>query len=93
MTYETKDMTGSLFRNGRKTEESHADYNGSIRIGGRDYWLNCWLNTDKNGGKYMKISAKAKDGTADRPAAPTAYAAQAPLRGSMKDALDDEVPF
>ncbi len=43
MAYETKDMTGSLFKNMRKEKETHPDYNGSCRINGRDLWISAWL--------------------------------------------------
>ena len=53
---------GALFKNERKTEDTHADYNGSINVGGHDYWLNAWLKTSKNGKKFMSLSVKQKDG-------------------------------
>ena len=34
---------GSLFKNDRKELDNHPDYNGSINIDGKDYWLNGWI--------------------------------------------------
>jgi hypothetical protein len=67
MAYETKDNTGSLFRNGRKEKETHPDYNGSVRIDGTDMWISGWLRETKDGQKYFSLAFKRKDGTAERP--------------------------
>lgn len=89
MAYETKDLTGSLFKNTRKEKETHPDYNGSARIDGHDYWMSAWLKKDKNGGNYMSFSFKRKDGTAERPAD---VATQ--VRKHFPDAeLSDDLPF
>jgi hypothetical protein len=90
MAYETKDNTGSLFRNDRKTSDTHADYTGSARIDGHDVWVNAWINKDKNGNSYMKLGFKRKDGTAERP-----EQKEAEFKAAAKKAfnLDDEVPF
>lgn len=58
--FEMKDMTGSLFKNEDKQEETHADYNGSIVVHGEHFWLNAWIKTAKNGQKYMGLSIKPK---------------------------------
>ena len=66
MAYETKDNSGSLFKNNRKEKESHPDYNGQARIEGHDYWISAWLK-EGNGKKFFSFAFKRKDGTADRP--------------------------
>jgi hypothetical protein len=88
MAYETKDNSGSLFKNNRKEKDTHPDYNGSARIEGHDYWISAWLKEDKNGGKYFSFAFKCKDGTAERPTAPAKPAGQSFARG-----LDDDIPF
>lgn len=92
MAYETKDNTGSLFRNSRKESERHPDYNGSVRIDGHDYWISGWLRDTKDGQKYFSLAFKRKDGTAARPDAARAFEreAQKHFPGAT---LDDEVPF
>lgn len=61
MAYEQKDGTGALFKNEDKQAETHADYRGTIRINGQDYWLDAWLRVAKGSGKkYMSLSAKPK---------------------------------
>ena len=61
MAYEQRDMSGSLFKNERKTQPSHADYNGTIMVGGVEYWLNAWIKDGKRG-KFMSLSVKPKEG-------------------------------
>ena len=90
MSYGTKDMSGSLFKNSRKEKESHPDYTGSCRIAGHDYWQSCWLKTDKNGNKYMSFSYKLKDGTAARPEQQKGGGAK---QSFNRDLDDSDVPF
>ena len=37
------DNSGILFKNDRKTESKHPDYNGSITVDGVEYWLSAWI--------------------------------------------------
>lgn len=91
MAYETKDMTGSLFRNNRKEKDTHPDYNGSCRIDGHDMWMSAWLRERPNGEKYFSFAFKRKDGTSDRPA----QTVISQVRQHFPDAkvLDDDIPF
>lgn len=91
MSFETRDNSGSLFKNNRKAAETHADYNGNCRIDGHDYFINAWLKESRDGQKYFSLSFKRKDGTAARPEPVKVLAmkAQAPF----DDDLSDEVPF
>lgn len=52
---------GVLFK-GKKEQDSHPDYEGSINVGGKEYWLNAWLKTSSKGMKFMSLSVKPKDG-------------------------------
>lgn len=86
MAYEQKPNTGSLFKNDRKETDNHPDYKGSALIDGLgECWLDAWINTAKDGSKYMSLKIKPKNGnglhdnmtrTAQQPAD-----------------LDDDVPF
>lgn len=86
MAYEPKDMTGSLFKNDRKESDTHPDYKGSALLNGVDHWLDAWINTDRNGNKYMSLKFKPKDANG--------YQRQNPLNDPhpVPD-LDDDVPF
>lgn len=59
MAYEKRDMTGQLFRNDRKEKDTHADYNGTIIVEGKEYYLNAWIK-DGAKGKFMSLSVKPK---------------------------------
>lgn len=60
MAYEQKELTGSLFKNTRKTEESHANATGSALICGVEYWVNAWTKKDKNGNPWQSLQFKPK---------------------------------
>src|SRR5262245_35362865 len=55
-----RDMSGSLSKNTRKEKPSHVDYNGSIMIEGRKFWLNGWIR-DGEKGKFLSLSVRAAD--------------------------------
>jgi hypothetical protein len=61
VSFEPKDNSASLFKNDKKEKDSDADYNGSGMFGGKEFWLNAWINEAKNGRKYLKLSFKPKD--------------------------------
>lgn len=50
----------ALFKNERKQQESHADYTGTLNVGGVDYFINAW--SPKPGSKLvLSGSIKKKD--------------------------------
>jgi hypothetical protein len=51
---------GVLFKNDKKQQDSHADYQGNINVNGVEFWLNAWLKTGKSGQKFMSLSVKPK---------------------------------
>lgn len=65
MAYEQRELSGSLFKNDKKEEKTHADYKGSILINGVEYWLNAWIKEGKSG-KWMSLAAKPKEKQASR---------------------------
>ena len=81
--YDNKN-TFTLFRNNRKENEKHADFNGTFTdADGREYWINAWSKTPKNGGeKFLSGNVRLKE----QKAAP-------PPRKETVNALDDEMPF
>jgi hypothetical protein len=86
MAYEMKDNSGSLFKNDRKETDSHPDYKGSALIGGVEHWLDAWINTAKDGSKYMALKMKPKDARTSQPEVHTGGS-------SFSADLDDDVPF
>jgi hypothetical protein len=77
--------TFTLFRNNRKANEKHADFNGTFTDEqGREYWVNAWSKTPKNGGeKFLSGSVRLKENKNDAPPK---------VEGRAVD-LNDEVPF
>jgi hypothetical protein len=60
--YEQKELTGALFKNQRKTSDTHADYNGTATINGVEYFVDSWIKEAESGSKYMSLRFKAKTG-------------------------------
>lgn len=58
MAYVQKDGEGSLFKNTKKRNEADKDYNGSVTIDGREYWLSGWIKQPKDSTKKAFISLK-----------------------------------
>jgi hypothetical protein len=60
MAYEKKDNTGAIFKNDKKTTESHPDRKGDCLIDGKEYWVAGWLKDGKNG-QFLSLAFTAKD--------------------------------
>lgn len=78
--------TFALFRNNRKEQENHADFRGTfVDAEGREYYLDAWSKTPKNGGeKFLSGRVKLKEPKG---------AAPAPRKAAPAAQLDDDLPF
>jgi len=83
MAYEVKDNSGALFKNDRKEQDSHPDYNGKALISGVEYWISAWIKEGKTG-KFFSFSFKPKD------AAPST---RSRVETKAPTGIDDEIPF
>lgn len=85
-TYTTRDLSGALFKNKRKTTDRHPDYTGTASINGKELQISAWLNTSKAGEKYMSLTFQERQmdqGPNPRNSAgPTSF-----------DDFDDDIPF
>ena len=83
MAYETRDNSGSIFRNQKRTEENHPNGTGKCMVGGVMYYVSAWTKTQQNGDKWQSLSFKPVD--EQKRAAPK----------EQQDAfnMEDDIPF
>ena len=85
MAFETRELSGQLFKNQRKTEEKHPNAQGECLIEGKAYYISAWTKKDKNGNPWQSLSFKRKDevqGTAIKEA-----------KEILKPDFNDDIPF
>jgi hypothetical protein len=91
MAYEVKDLTGTLFRNDRKTSEKHPDKKGSCKINGQEYWVSGWIRYSDNGEERISLAFSLKEERSDR-------SGPATVRTNTESAkphidINDDIPF
>ena len=52
--------SGALFKADKQNNPKRPDYNGSINVDGRDYWISAWIKEGAKG-KFMSLAVKPKD--------------------------------
>lgn len=60
---EAVDMAGSLFKNDRKSKDTHPDLTGSAMVDGVEYYLSAWRKTGAKGDFYS-LSVRPKESAA-----------------------------
>lgn len=60
MAYEIRELSGSLFKNEKKTEEKHPQMQGSCLIEGVEYWVSAWTKEGAKG-RWQSLAFKRKD--------------------------------
>lgn len=81
--YETKELTGALFKNKRKESKNHPDSTGKCKIGGVEYWVSGWTKIASSGEKYVSLSFREVE----------ERKGQAAPRRFVDEDLDDSIPF
>ena len=79
MAFEQRELSGSMFKNDKKSLPNHPDYRGDCKVDGKLYWMSGWIKETKAGAKFLSISLTPKD-EQTKPAAPTGFD-------------DDDMPF
>jgi hypothetical protein len=84
MAYEMKPGQGSAFRNERKLEERHADFNGRIMLpDGTTCWLDVWKKRKQDGEVFVSVRVRPME---NRDAVPEG-------RRAVPSVPDDSIPF
>lgn len=60
MAYEPRDNSGTLFKNDRKEEERHPDYQGDCLIDGKAYRMSAWIKRKEGKPPFMSFSFTPK---------------------------------
>ena len=55
-TMETKNNSGSIFKNNYKKSESHPDYKGKCMVNGKEMEIALWVKDTKTGEKFFSTS-------------------------------------
>lgn len=59
--FEHRELSGSMFKNDKKTQPNHPDYRGDCKVEGRLYWMSGWIKETKAGAKFLSVSLTLKD--------------------------------
>lgn len=61
MAFETRELSGALFKNGKREKDTQPNAKGECRIGGVLYEVSAWTKKDKNGNPWQSLSFKEKE--------------------------------
>jgi len=78
---------GQIWKNDKKTTDTHPDFKGSINIEGVEYWLSCWKrspNANPNA-PALKMSVQRKEANQGQ----STHQNQADTIAN----IDDDIPF
>ena len=79
-----RENSGNLFKNTDTDHDTDRDYRGELNVEGREFWVSDWVKNGKKG-KFLSLAVKLKEQA--RRTGPGG------ARSSLKDGLEDEIPF
>jgi len=53
---EAKNNSGAIFKNDKKTKETHPDYKGKVMVNGKEMEVALWVKESAKGLKYFSAS-------------------------------------
>ena len=77
--YEQRDNSGALFRNEKKTEAKHPDYQGDCLVNGVKMRMSAWLKEGKSG-KFFSFSFSEP------------YVSE-PVKTNKPEDIESDIPF
>jgi hypothetical protein len=83
--FETRDLTGTLWKNDRKTTDNHPNAKGDALIDGKWYWVSAWTKRKQDGTPFQSLSFTPKDDTPKQGAKD-----ETPVKTPE---FDDDIPF
>ena len=60
MTYETRELSGALFKNNKREKETQPNARGECRINGVLFEISAWTKETKGGEKWQSLSFKER---------------------------------
>lgn len=60
MTEYSNENRGAIWKNERKTKDTHPDFTGSINVEGREYFFDAWKRKEGAGPKAPALTFKVK---------------------------------
>lgn len=84
MAYEERNNSGSMFPNARKEQDNHPDWEGSIMVDGKSYWLKAW-NKQGQKGPWVSLSVKDKVARAEQISNEAGFGKTPPRQPSYAD--------
>lgn len=80
---------GSIWKNERKTKDTHPDFTGTLNVEGREYFFDAWKRKEGAPAKAPALSFKIKPKDEQPTGSPDRFAKP---KGAEMD-LDDSIPF
>jgi hypothetical protein len=94
MAYEQRELSGSLFKNDKRTNDNQPNARGSAMIDGVEYWVSAWTRRDKNNQPWQSLAFTPKEERSPQPSAKDDRARNAAsMRVQAPADFDDEIPF
>lgn len=59
--FQQRDNSGAMFTNQRKVKDTHPDFNGSVMVGGVEYFMSGWKKVSKAGKPFISLAFTVKE--------------------------------